>query len=180
MSLQTTARLIEAMPEADTSIIERFRQLVANVMLGAKLSEPDSVLRAHNLRAVLTDLKRYGDTLYQQQLTDELELLPDKGANIGTLRFHLATERKTRIRDGKRGEVLMKALTLAGGDADAAVERYLASGFIKPAAVRDAMAEVNDPEFDHLFEVIEEREVREGKPHKDGLTLHVVDTKFLR
>jgi hypothetical protein len=156
------------------------RQTAQDIVLAATLERPDTILEARSFIAALADLLRDAKALYEQRMIDLLADAPAKGANIGTLRFYLGVKRETRIRDGKRGEVLMKALTLAGGDADAAVERYLASGFIKPAAVRDAMAEVNDPEFDHLFEVIEEREVREGKPHKDGLTLHVVDTKFLR
>ncbi|WP_428939689.1 hypothetical protein [Fontivita pretiosa] len=91
---------------------------------------------------------------------------------IGTVRYYAGIEKRVEPRD--RGAVLAAVLELAGGDVAAAARDFLAAGAFKHGSIRQAAGE---DRFAELFEVVEQQELREGRPAK---TLKAVDTRFSR
>lgn len=94
---------------------------------------------------------------------------------IGPVRYYLGSKKTYKLNSAE--ETLGDLLSLTGGKVDRIAALMSASPF-KPAATRDALAEMGEPDlFYQLFETIEETELREGKPVKVK-KLQRVDTRF--
>jgi hypothetical protein len=92
---------------------------------------------------------------------------------IGTIRYYVGPKRKTKLQ-----LTLERALTIliesAQGDVGT-VAGCLSSDALKHGACRDVLGD----RWDEVFVVVEETELKEGKPVKAAPSLQKLDTRFL-
>lgn len=99
------------------------------------------------------------------------EIIEETGHDIevGTVRYYVGDKRTTKCRDA--GEAVRSLLETLGAEGLAPL---LASQPLRYGACKQVLPA---DEYDRLFEVVVERELKEGKPLK---RLQKIDTRFIR
>lgn len=130
----------------------------------------------HNMIGVCADLRKALKECEDRAwlaLEERVRQLGD--LTIGHIRYYIGKETKVKCKSVRNAvEAVLKA---TGGDADKFTECLSANAF-KPGATRDMfLAEGVGEFYTEVFEVVEEAELKTGKP-KTGLKS--VDTRFIK
>ena len=148
------------------------RDTARDIVLAVDLNSPDSIMRARCFVSAIGDLHKWAKAFYEQRLVDLLSDGEQRELIIDNLRFYLARDKTTKCKDHA---ATLEAVFIAVGGDPSAVARHLSSNAWKPGGLREVLAD----KWGECFEVIETTTVREGKPNRNGKTLHVVDERFI-